>query len=178
MKIRNFLLASTITTLLTASPLSMAASKLSSTDIASLAAIAVIDKAEIMISVVANNKKSSSGVTDFAKMMIDQHGSNLTQILDMVSEYHINTLTGSAAEKLKTQTGKQLLALGGLKDSEFDKAYVDAMVSGHEAALDLIEKNLLKAVKSEEVKKFLEETSVTVKHHLEAAKKLQEEMKS
>lgn len=178
MKIRNFLLASTITTLLIASPLSMAASKLSSADIASLAAVAAIDKAEIMISVVANNKNPSSGVADFAKMMIDQHGSNLTQILDMTNEYHINSLTGSAAEKLKAQAGKELMTLGGLKDKEFDKAYVDAMVSGHQAALDLIEKNLLKTAKSDEVKKFLEETSVAVKHHLEAAKKLQEDMKS
>lgn len=161
-----------------ASPLCVAASKLSSTDIASLAAVAVIDKAEIMVSVVATNKKPSSGVADFAKMMIDQHGSNLTQILDMVSGYHITSLTGSAAEKLKAQTGKQLMTLGGLKDKEFDTAYVDAMVSGHQAALDLIENDLLKTAKSEDVKKFLEETSVAVKHHLEAAKKLQEEMKS
>src|ERR1700752_794206 len=75
-------------------------STLTSAEIGTLATIAAIDKTEILLGVVASNKKVDPGVTDFAQMMINQHGSNLTQIIEMADAQHVNQLTGGAADKL------------------------------------------------------------------------------
>lgn len=145
-------------------------------DLGILATIAAIDKSEIIVSVIAINKKVNSDVTDFAKMMVDQHGDNLNQILEMLPSMHANALTSSDAEKIVAQNKKGLIALGALKGDEFAKAYADAMVKGHQGALDLIDHHL-KTAQSEQVKKFLTDTRTVVAEHLEHAKKLQEEVK-
>lgn len=152
--------------------------KFSRPEIDSLADIAVIDKAEILMGVVAQNKSPSSDVADFAKMMIDQHGSNLTQILDMVSGMHLPDLKAPKAEELMKQSAKEMLAIGGMQGAQFEKAYIDAMVKGHEAALKLIDDHLMKSAKSDEIKKFLTDTRAAVVNHLDHAKKVQEKLNS
>lgn len=152
--------------------------KLNSAEVASLATVAAVDRSEILISILALNKKSGSDVNDFAKMMVDQHGSNLTQIMEMANNSRISALKSSAAEKIKINGNKEMLKLAGLQDEQFDKAYVDAMVNGHQAALDMIDKQLMKTAKSEKVKLFLTNTKNAVIQHLNDAKALQASMKS
>lgn len=152
------------------------AAKLTPAEMNSLATVAAIDKSEIMLGVVATHKKTNSGVMDYAKMMIDMHGSNLTEILEMRNHYHNLALTSPMANKLKSQSMKDMLALGALQGDNFDKAYVDAMVKGHQAALDLIDHQLLQTAKSDAIKKFLTDTRAVVVQHLDDAKKLQEKM--
>lgn len=151
---------------------------MSSAEIGTLATIAAINKIEILEGVVASNKKPASNVADFAHMMISQHGTNLTQLLELANKNHVHTLTGGEADKLTTDAKKQMLMLGGLSEPQFDKAYVNAMVTGHQAALDLIDHRLMKTAKSEDVKKFVVDTRAVVAHHLEDAKKLQADMNS
>jgi putative membrane protein len=170
---KSLMLSTTLAMLIT-SPL-YATSSLTSAEIGTLATVAAIDKNEILVSVVATNKKTDAGVADFAKMMIDQHGSNLTQILEMAHNLHASSLAGSEAESISAQGKKDIMTLGALQGSEFDRAYVNAMVKGHQGALDLINNKLMKTAKSEEMKKFLSDTKAAVEHHLEDAKKLQED---
>lgn len=152
--------------------------KITKAEVGVLATIAAIDTDEILLSVIATNKKPNSDVKDFANMMIEQHGSNLTQIIAMVTKDHALPLAGGDAEKMLAAGKKEMVALGGLEGKAFDMAYADAMVKGHQGALDLIDKHLMKTVKTEEVKQFLTETREVVKHHLEDAKKLQSELKA
>lgn len=177
---RKMLVGTTLAMLLTANSVYAkdATHKITSAETGSLATVAAIDKAEIMLAVLANNKKVSSGVADFAKMMIDMHGSNLTQILEMANTLNAKPLTSSTATKLQAQCAKALFSLGGLEGEQFDKAYVDDMVKGHQDALNLIDTQLLKTAKSDEIKKFLTDTRGVVEQHLEAAKKLQANMAS
>lgn len=138
-----------------------------------LADIAVIDKTEILLAVVAANKKPSSDVMDFAKFMIEQHGSNLTQILEMAHNLHFNSLSDKESNQLTAQGNEALIELGSLQGKQFDKAYIDAMVKGHQAALDLIDNQLTKEAKTESIKSFLSDTRAAVVHHLDMAKKIQ-----
>lgn len=151
--------------------------KITPAEIGSLATIAAIDKAEILVSVVAMNEKVNSDVKDLAKMMIDQHGDNLTQILQMANDLHI-PLNGGSSDKIAAQSKNDLMKLGALQGDQFSKAYADAMVNGHQAALNLIDNQLMKTAKSEEIKKFLTDTRAVVAEHLEHAKKLQSELNS
>lgn len=152
-------------------------SKFTSTEIGTLATVAAIDKNEILLGSVAANKQNSS-VSDFGKMMIEQHGTNLSQILELIKNQNITSLTGGEADKLTADGKKALLAIGGLQGDQFNKAYVDAMVKGHIAALNLIDQTLAKTAKSDELKKFLSDTRAAVVEHLDHAKKLQEQMKA
>lgn len=145
-------------------------------EIGTLATVATIDKTEIIAAVVAMNKHVHDDVIEFAKMMIDQHGNNLTEILTLVNNKY--SLSGGQSEKLAAEGTKELMKLGAMQSNDFATAYVDAMVKGHEAALNLIDQHLMKTAKSDEVKKFLTDTRAAVAKHLEHAKKLQEKMKS
>lgn len=152
--------------------------KITPAEKASLATIAAIDKMEIMVSVVANNKKPTSGVADFAQMMIDQHGSNLTEILVMANRYNAIPLVSPTEMQTVKEGARELIKLGGLDGQQFDKAYVDMMVKGHEGALKLIDDKLLKTAKTEEIKQFITNTRAVVAQHLEHAKALQAKMQS
>lgn len=150
-------------------------SAMTSAEIGTLATVATVDKNEVLLAVIALNKKLSSDINDFANMMIDQHGSNLTQILAMVNDH---PLSGGDSDKLATEGKNAMMKLGAMNGDAFATAYVNAMVKGHEAVLKMIDDQLMKTAKSEEVKKFLTDTRAAVATHLEHAKKLQSQMKS
>lgn len=152
------------------------ASTATANDAGALATVAAIDKNEILLGVVATNKKTIAGVADLAHMMIQQHGDNLTQILEMAHRLKAFPLRGGDSKKLTLQGNEEMAMLGGLEGKTFDKAYTNAMVKGHEAALDLIDNHLMKMATSETVKKFLTETRAVVAEHLAHAKKLQKDM--
>lgn len=145
-------------------------------EVSSLATIAAVDKNEILLAVVTLNKKLSSDINDFANMMIDQHGGNLTQILGLINNAH--SLNSATADKLTADGNKALLKLGAMNGDAYATTYVDAMVKGHEAVLKLIDTELLKTAKTEDVKKFLTDTRAAVATHLEHAKNLQDKLKS
>jgi putative membrane protein len=151
-------------------------SQINSDEKSSLATIAAIDKSEILVSIVAENKNVNADVIDYAKMMITQHGKNLTQILEMAKQLKTGLLSSGKAEQLSQQSKQTLFTLGALEGSEFAHAYADGMVKGHQSALNLIDTKLLKTAKSEEIKKFLTDTRTVVAEHLEHAKKLQEQL--
>lgn len=168
----------TLTFSLTAYAQDQAQHSIDSAEKSSLATIAAIDKMEILVSVVAENKDVDSNVKDFAKMMINQHGSNLTQIIEMENQLKTGPLRGAEADKLAQQGKQDLVKLGALQGNEFANAYANAMVKGHEAALKLINDKLMKTAKSNEIKTFLTNTRAVVETHLEHAKKLQAELKA
>ena len=142
-------------------------------EISALAAVAAIDKNEILIGDIALHKKITRRVAALAKMMVDQHGANLTEIFEMANQLHALPLKSDLANQLTEEGDHEMLMLGGLQGEQFDKAYVDAMVSGHEAALKLIDQQLMKTVQSSKIKKFMVDTRAAVEMHLMAAKKLQ-----
>ena len=140
-----------------------------------LSTVIALDQNEIIAAVDVSNRKTSSDVADFAKMMIEDHGKNLTEAYDLANKIHALPLSPNAS--LASQSVKELSALNALEGDAYDKAYVDAMVKGHEAALKIVEAKLA-AAKNEDLKNFLASTKETVAHHLEKAKSMQESMKN
>jgi len=60
--------------------------------------------------------------------------------------------------------------MSGMSGAAFDKAYVQEMVKAHEKDIAMFER-ADKEVKSEDLKKFIEDTVPTMKGHLEMIKK-------
>ncbi|OGT30818.1 MAG: hypothetical protein A3E87_07565 [Gammaproteobacteria bacterium RIFCSPHIGHO2_12_FULL_35_23] len=116
----------------------------------------------------------------FAKMMITQHSNNLTQILSMANNPNALAiaLSNGSANGLLSQGNEGLTTLGALQGSLFDQAYVNAMVTGHKDALNLIDTKLMKTASSAEMKQFLTSTRAVVVQHLEHAQALQQKIGS
>lgn len=142
-----------------------------------LSTIVALDENEILLAVQATNKNPSSNVLDFAKMMIDDHGKNMTMALDLANKIHALPLNGNP-DNIHDKGTKELSTLAALDADRYNSGYIDAMVSGHEAVLNMLDTKLLTAAKNSDLKAFLTDTRAAVAHHLDAAKKVQAEMKS
>jgi putative membrane protein len=137
-------------------------------------AVAIADggMTEIQLSQLALKNASSKSVKDFAKIMVKDH-------------------TGAAAE-LKGACDKKGIALpADLSDksqkicddmskktgTDFDKAYMDQMVSDHQGAVTAFESEA-KSGNDADLKAWAGKTLPTIMHHLDMAKAIKEKMKS
>ncbi|MDR3478857.1 MAG: DUF4142 domain-containing protein [Gammaproteobacteria bacterium] len=148
----------------------------SSSDATVIETIVALDKNEILAGVAASHLQSKSSVLDFAYMMIKDHGQNLVDALQLANKIKALPLNSAVASNISNKGAEELVKLAGLPKDQFDKAYVDAMVIGHEEALKLIDSKLLKETKDQDVVKFLMDTRSAVNTHLEDAKKLQKDL--
>jgi putative membrane protein len=142
-----------------------------------LSTIITIDQNEVLASVQAVNKDAGPAVTDFANMMIKDHGKNMTDALALASKIHALPLNPNPND-LHNKGSHELQVLAADDSSAYDKAFADAMVKGHTDALAMIDHKFLKMAKNEDLKSFLTDTRAAVAHHLEEAKKLQDSLKS
>lgn len=175
MKVRNLLTSVAMTCALFLNVAHAAhAMTLTSSEQQTLATVAQIDKNEIVLATLVLNKHCPASVVSLAKMMINQHGANLNQIMEMAGQAHVSALSSDKADAFAVDLNHALLSLGALNGKAFDKAYVDAMVSGHEGALKLIHDQLMETATTPEMKAFMTATQKAVQMHLvhaEAAQK-------
>ncbi len=82
-----------------------------------------------------------------------------------------------AVDQLRVKDAGALAMLVPLDGEAFEKAYVAAMVKDHTEVFAMIDGQLMKTAKNEELKKHLTMTRGHIAQHLEAAKKLQGSMK-
>ncbi|KLJ02131.1 hypothetical protein WQ56_03525 [Luteimonas sp. FCS-9] len=75
------------------------------------------------------------------------------------------------AERRQHDTERQRLE--GLDGEAFEAAWIDAMVKGHQAALDKLDRELIPQAGAGEVRSHLERTRETIAGHLEQAQALQ-----
>lgn len=137
-----------------------------------LETVIVLNKNEIAAGNLALKKSSNKEVKNFAAFMVKEHGDNLKKTEMLSHKLGVNPASNSTATNLKHKGKKELAHLKTLHGTSFDKAYMDAMVKGHEDALNLIN-NLISQASNPLVKKHLEATKVHVEHHLQKAQAIQ-----
>ena len=127
--------------------------------------------AEVSMGQKAQSKAVNARVKGFAAMMVHDHSaanekvksfasSRNVMLPDSVSDDH-----KKMAEDLDKKTGK-----------DFDKAYMDDMVKGHEKVVDMFEK-ANNNVNDPDVKTFINNTLPTIKAHLDSAKAIRKALK-
>jgi len=133
-----------------------------------VAMVGAVDKHEIAAAEQAKSKKLTRDVADYADMLHREHSKNLEAGQKLgVSE---------SSPEITTMEEKGRADLAGLDRSsgkDYEKAYVDAMVKGHEEALSLIDTRLLPAATDENVRTFLNNSRDHVAMHLERGRALQ-----
>lgn len=127
---------------------------------------AEVDMKEIELGKLAQTKSTNADVKAFAKMLVDDHTKASADTKALASKKNI-TLPAAATDKTQ-DAYKELNEKSG---ADFDKAFADKMVEGHEKTIEKIEKASEKA-KDPDIRMWAANTLPTLRKHLEAAKAL------
>jgi putative membrane protein len=132
---------------------------------------AVGGMAEVALGKLAAGKTSSAKIKDFANMMVTDHGKANDELKGIAQTKNITLpATLDAEHQAKSDS------LSKLSGKDFDKAYVAAMVEGHQKTLALMQGEASDG-KDAELKAFAAKTAPVVKMHLDAITKIQAGMK-
>jgi putative membrane protein len=128
------------------------------------------NKAEIALGQLAQEKSQTDSVKQFGQQMVEHHTA-LNEKLSQVATAMGATVPEAVSKKQQAQHDK----LAKQEGKKFDKAYMAAMVTEHQAAVKKYEK----AVKSknEQIKTYAEAALPQVKEHLAKAKEVQTSLK-
>jgi putative membrane protein len=132
---------------------------------------AVGGMAEVELGKLALEKSSNPQVKEFATMMVKDHGMANTELMAIAKQKNI-TLPSTVDDEHK----KKMDELSKKSGADFDKAYVDAMVSDHKSTLKLMEDELRDA-KDADLKAFATKTAPIVQSHLVMINKINDSMK-
>jgi putative membrane protein len=127
--------------------------------------------AEVALGKLALTKASSPKIKDFANMMITDHGKANNELMGIAKTENIMLPPG-----VDTKHQAKMDSLSNLSGMAFDKAYVAAMIEGHEKTLALM-KTEASDGKDTSLKAFAAKTAPIVQMHLDAINKINAGMK-
>ena|ERR1700761_4549012 len=126
---------------------------------------------EIALSQLAQTQATSSKVKDFAAMMVTDHTKagdelkGIAKIKNITLPDSVSADSKKAIDDLSKKTG-----------SDFDKAYVNKMVSDHKSTVSMFE-DASKKLKDPDLKSFVDKTLPTIKGHLSDITTIKVQMK-
>lgn len=132
---------------------------------------AVDGMTEVGLGKMVINRTSNQKIREFAHMMVADHGKANTELIEIAKKKNI-TLPGT----LDTDHQKMTDSISKLSGTDFDRAYVNAMVEGHKKALALLQ-NEASNGKDADLKTFAAKTAPVVQKHLDAITKIHREIK-
>lgn len=125
----------------------------------------------------AKSKTKNPEVKKFAEQMIKDHTSVNKDTSKLMGKLKAKPEESDTSRTLRQDGDATMSKLKGLKDKEFDKAYVDNEVTYHQTVLDAIDNTLLPSAQNSEVKDLLGKVRPSIAEHLEHAKHLQSTLK-
>ncbi|WP_367867243.1 DUF4142 domain-containing protein [Pedobacter sp. WC2423] len=132
---------------------------------------AVGGMAEVGLGKLALTKATNTQLKEFAKMMVSDHGKANEELMLIAKQKNI-TLPAAVDEDHQ----KKMNELDKKTGKDFDKAYAEAMVDGHEKTLKLMQDEA-KNGKDADIKAFASKTTPVVQTHLDMIKKIHDSMK-
>lgn len=136
----------------------------------------VINTNEINASNEALKRTSDSAVKTFAQSMVTAHNENLQDFQNLSKQINIAPIDTSKSEYMQSRGQKELKTLSSVSASKFDMTYANAMVKGHQSALNVIDNKLLPQAANANLKALLTSTRAVVVHHLQMAQVLQSQL--
>jgi putative membrane protein len=123
--------------------------------------------AEVDSAQMAQRKTGNADVKAFAEKLATDHTAANTQLKSLADSKKVST----ASEPSMISKGKSKL-MDAKTGGDFDKAYIDDMVSDHKKDIEAFEKAATEA-QDQDVKNFANQTLRTLKEHLSAAESIQ-----
>ena len=125
---------------------------------------------EIEMARIALNKSSNQEVKDYANMIERDHNNGMKVLVELMQDKNVSqpkTLTGDAQQAMSS--------MNGLTGPEFDREFVNTMVSEHRRILEMFRDQQASA-QNLEVKDYVEATMPTLEMHLDKAQRLQSKL--
>jgi len=141
-----------------------------------LAMLAAVDENEISAAAQAQKMPLDGPVKGFTREMREQHAENLRSTLKVAGGKSALPTDSDSVKEIKQDGTEKLKQLSRLNGKDFEKAYMDTMVKGHEDALSMIDHQLMPAVSSDAVRKHLLDTRKHVAMHLDEAKHVRDQI--
>ena len=128
---------------------------------------------EVALGKVAAEKAQNAEVKNFGQHMVDDHSKANEELEKLCSEKGVD-LTADKP-KMDKAVQKQVDKLSKKEGADFDKAYVDDMVSDHEKDVKEFEKGA-EALKDPDLRTWASKTLPTLQSHLDMIKGIQEKL--
>ena len=144
------------------------------TDTQVLGALSVINSIEVQQGKMALRLAQREQVHDFASLMVEHHTQALFDLQALETRTGLSPTGSETASDLRADNTKLMTRLNERKLVEFDQAYIEAQVEGHQAALTLLDDKLIPSVINPDVKQYLQTMRPRVKAHLDRARALEE----
>ncbi|HYC40380.1 MAG TPA: DUF4142 domain-containing protein [Chitinophagaceae bacterium] len=127
-------------------------------------------KVEVDLAGAATQKATSQKLRDFASMLLHDHTATNEQVRDLAARKVVQV-----ADSMDTNVQEEIEALKQKKGAEFDRAFLDRIVSDHQKSIRLFEKAA--AGKDPDVAEFAMRTLNSLRIHLDSAKALRSSLK-
>jgi len=137
-----------------------------------VATLMAVNDHEIKSAEIALDKKVSAAVSQYAKMLRDEHTKNQTRTRQLVQSENVKPMETAEVVAMKQKSEQEREMLRKLDGPAFEAAYIDAMVKGHADALSKIDNTLLPSASDPQLAQHLRDTRGHVANHLEQAKRL------
>ncbi|OYQ37951.1 DUF305 domain-containing protein [Flavobacterium cyanobacteriorum] len=135
-----------------------------------LVAAAEVDMKEIELGRLAQQKGTSADVKELGRMMVDEHTKSSGETKALAKKKNIS-LPAAPTEKVQ----ESLKDLNDKTGRDFDKAYADMMVDGHEKTIEKME-NASENAADEEIRMWAANMLPALRKHLEHAKMVKEKV--
>jgi len=126
---------------------------------------------EVKLGQMAQDKATSQRVKDFGAMMVKDHTAAGDELKNMARQKNV-----TLPETMSNDHQKKTDDLNKKTGKDFDKAYIKAMVDGHQSAVSDFEK-ASKNTKDADVKAWVDKTLPTLRMHLDSAKAIQKSLR-
>jgi putative membrane protein len=133
--------------------------------------VADVGMTEVQLGQLAQNKGMNQRVKDFGAMMVKDHTAAGDELKNLALQKNV-TLPSTVGNDHQ----KKIDDLNKKNGKDFDKDYMDAMVSGHESTVKDFEK-ASKDTKDADVKSWIDKTLPTLRMHLDSAKAIKKSLK-
>jgi putative membrane protein len=120
----------------------------------------------------AAKKATRQDVKDFGAMLARDHKTVQQQGRDLATRLKVTPTPVASDFALKVQHDAAMKKLEGLSGPAFDKAFLEHEVAYHAAVIDAVTKSFLPAIKSGELKAFVEKVAPAFVAHKLAAEQL------
>ncbi len=135
-----------------------------------------VDKEEIAASQLATKKYMSSSVDNYAKYLIHMHQQNLNKLTALATQLKLTPTESDISNSMISGGKENLKKLDELQGAAFDKAFMNAMVTGHQNGLKLIDTTLLPETQNPKLKVSVKQFRKMVADHLEKGLKVQQHL--
>jgi len=123
--------------------------------------------AEVRLGRLAQERGASADVRAFGAMMVEKHTMAGTELKRIADRHHV-----TAGDSRVDEGKDDFERLSKLAGREFDRAYLDLVIDGHEDALDALEDKAGDSGEHADVREWAAKVLPDVKQHLDRAKSL------